>query len=71
MAKRKKLKVLTAGKRCHISVPSGQANVLLAYLRTHRVRCAPPEPESSNLDNIELAGDTNVASVQAILNQWG
>jgi hypothetical protein len=72
MAKRKKnvLCVQSEGKRHFISVPSGRANDLHNYLRSNRVRSAPPEPAFTGVDSIELAKDIDVGGVQELLDAW-
>ena len=72
MAKQKKisLRVQTDGRRRYISVPAGQAADLHNYLRSNRVRSAPPEPAFIGFDSIELANDIDVGGVQALLNAW-
>ncbi len=72
MARQKKvaLCVQTEGKRLYISVPAGRAQDLHNYLRSNRVRSAPPEPAYTGFDSIELAKDNDVAGVQALLNAW-
>jgi hypothetical protein len=70
MARQKKLSVQADGKRRYISVPAGRAIDLHNYLRTHRVRSAPPEPAYTGFDSIELANDIDVGGVQALLNAW-
>lgn len=67
---RPKLQVLMAGKRRYISVPSRHAGDLLAFLRSHGVRSAPPEPDSTGFDSIELPRDTDTAAVQQLLDGW-
>src|SRR5262249_49173697 len=64
------LHVQSDGKRRYISVPAGLARELHNYLRTHRVRSAPPEPAFTGFDSIELADDIDVAGVQTLLNSW-
>jgi hypothetical protein len=64
------LLVETDGKRRYISVPVAQAKDLHDYLRIHKVRSAPPEPAFTGFDNIELAPDNDVATVQALLNRF-
>lgn len=72
MAKQKKvaLRVRADGKRRYISVPTGRAVDLHNYLRSNRVRSAPPEPAFTGFDSIELANDMEVGGVQALLNAW-
>jgi len=70
MAKQKKLCVQAAGKRRFISVPAGRAMELHNYLRSKRVRSAPPAPAYTGFDSIELANDIDVGGVQALLNVW-
>jgi len=72
MAKQKKvaLQVQVDGKRLYISVPADRAIDLHDYLRSNRVRSAPPEPAYTGFDSIELANDINVDGVQALLNAW-
>jgi hypothetical protein len=72
MAKQKKgsLRVQAQGKRRYISVPAGRAFALHNYLRTNRVRSAPPEPAFTGFDSIELANDSDVGGVQTLLNAW-
>jgi hypothetical protein len=72
MAKRKKaaLRVLAEGNRRYISGPAGRALELHNYLRTHRVRSAPPEPAFTGFDSIELANGIDVGGVQDLLNAW-
>lgn len=68
--KKGKLCVQSDGRRCFISVPAGQAIDLHNYLRTNRVRSAPPEPCYTGVDNIELEKDVDIESIQALLNLW-
>jgi hypothetical protein len=58
------------GKRRYISVPQGRAKELHAYLRSNKVRSAPPEPAYTGFDSIELANDIDVVGVQTLLNAW-
>lgn len=67
---KKSLHVEETGKRRYINVPADRARDLHAYLRNNQVRSAPPEPAYTGFDNIELAGDIDVNSVQALLNAW-
>jgi hypothetical protein len=64
------LRVQADGKRRYISVPSGLAMDLHYYLRSNRVRSAPPEPAFTGFDSIELANDTDVRAVQTLLDAW-
>ncbi|MCI0638783.1 MAG: hypothetical protein L0Y72_09760 [Gemmataceae bacterium] len=64
------LSVTTEGKRRYISVPAGRSKELHEYLRSKRVRSAPPEPAFTGFDNIELATDIDVGGVQALLTAW-
>src|SRR5262245_10970185 len=72
MAKQKKvpLCVQAEGKRRYISVPTGRAQDLHNYLRSNKVRTAPPQPAFTGFDTIELANDIDVGGVQALLNAW-
>jgi hypothetical protein len=72
MAKQKQvsLRVQADGKRRYISVPSGRALELHNYLRSNRVRSAPPEPAFTGFDSIELARDSDFSGVQTLLNAW-
>ena len=72
MAKTKqaRLSVEIDGRRRYISVPVGRAKELHDYLRGNSVRSAPPEPAFTGFDNIELAQDSDVGSVQALLNKF-
>ena len=72
MAKQQKngLRVQAEGKRRYISVPAGRALELHNYLRSNRVRSAPPEPAFTGFDNIELANDIDVGGVQTLLDRW-
>ena len=65
-----RLQVSTAGVRHYISVPAGWAGALHDYLRTHRVRPSPPEPDSTGFDNIELHATVGVKAVQNLLDKW-
>jgi hypothetical protein len=65
-----RLQVSTAGVRHYISVPAGCAGTLHDYLRTHRVRSSPPEPDSTGFDNIELHATVDVKAVQKLLDDW-
>jgi hypothetical protein len=58
------------GKRRYISVPVGRAKELHAYLRSNKVRSAPPEPAYTGFDSIELANDIDIGGVQTLLNAW-
>jgi hypothetical protein len=51
-------------------VPASRAQELHHYLRSHRVRSAPPEPAFTGVDCIQLANDIDVGGVQALLNSW-
>ena len=62
--------VETSGTRHFISVPVGLSMELHNYLRSNRVRSAPPEPAFTGLDSIELAKDIDVDALQALLNAW-
>ena len=68
--KKKTLNVQADGTRRFISVPAGRSQELHHYLRSHRVRSAPPEPAFTGFDAIELAKDIDVGGVQALLNAW-
>ncbi len=68
--KKGKLKVEVNGQQRFISVPAGQANKLHAYLRSHHVLSAPPEPAFTGYDSIQLAKDCNPEGVQVLLNAW-
>jgi hypothetical protein len=72
MGKQKKsaLCVQVDGKRLYIDVPSGRALDLHKYLRSNGVRSAPPEPAFTGSDSIELANDSDIRTVQALLNGW-
>src|SRR5262245_50767429 len=72
VAKQKKaiLRVQIDGKRRYISVPAGRALDLHSYLRSNRVRAAPPEPAYTGFDTIDLETNVDVDSVQALLNSW-
>ncbi len=72
MAKKKKspLLVQAEGNRRYISVPTERAGDLHEYLRSNRVRSAPPEPAFTGFDSIELAKGIDVEGVQALLNAW-
>jgi hypothetical protein len=72
MARIKKgaLCVETAGERHYICVPVGRAKDLHAYLRSNKVRSAPPEPSFTGFDCIQLANDNDVNGVQELLNVW-
>jgi hypothetical protein len=70
MMDKPKLRVETEGKRRYIRVPSGVAGDLHAYLRRNAVRSAPPEPQSTEYDNIELGRDADVSRVQNLLDGW-
>ena len=72
MAKHEKvlLRVQADGKRRYISVPAGRAMDLHNYLRSNRVRSAPPEPAFTGFDSIELANDIDVRRVQTLLDAW-
>lgn len=64
------LSVKSEGNRRYINVPAGRANELHTYLRSKNVRSAPPEPAFTGFDNIELATDIDVGSVQLLLDAW-
>lgn len=64
------LRVQADGHRRYISVPSGRAMDLHNYLRSNRVRSAPPEPAFTGFDSIELANDIDVGAVQTLLGAW-
>jgi hypothetical protein len=51
-------------------VPSQEAQALHGYLREHRVRCGPPEPSSSGVENIELHRAVDAEAVQGLLDRW-
>ncbi len=70
MARQRKLRVQADGKRHYINVPAGRALDLHNYLRTHRVRSAPPQPSFTGFDSIELANGIDVGGVQVLLNAW-
>jgi hypothetical protein len=65
-----RLQVSTAGTRHYISVPADCAGALHDYLRSHRVRSSPPEPDSTGLDNIELHASIDVKAIQKLLDKW-
>jgi hypothetical protein len=71
MTPKPKLRVESEGRRHFITVPSGLAGDLHTYLRRNGVRSAPPEPQSTDVDNIELARDADVPRVQNLLDAWG
>ncbi|MBI3411900.1 MAG: hypothetical protein HY040_26515 [Planctomycetes bacterium] len=62
--------VQTDGKRHYINVPAGRALDLHNYLRSNRVRSAPPEPAFTGFDSIELAKDIDVENIQILLKAW-
>jgi hypothetical protein len=64
------LLVLTDGQRNYISVPTERAHDLHEYLRSNRIRSAPPEPAFTGFDSIELAKGVDVSGIQALLNAW-
>jgi hypothetical protein len=70
MGPKPRLQVSTAGKRRYIAVPAEHAGTLHTYLRGHRVHSAPPEPDSTGFDSIELHATTDVAAVQKLLDGW-
>lgn len=71
MAKKtKSLLVQADGRRRYISVPSARANDLHHYLRSNRVRSSPPEPAYSGFDSIELEKDSDMDTIQTLLNAW-
>jgi len=70
MARQKKLRVQADGKRHYINVPAGRALELHNYLRTHRVRSAPPQPSFTGFDSIELANGIDFGHIQALLSAW-
>jgi hypothetical protein len=72
MVKPKKgaLCVEAQGKRRYINVPAGRALDLHNYLRSKKVRSAPPEPAFTGFDSIELAHDIEIDSIQILLNTW-
>jgi hypothetical protein len=70
MQKKEALCVQIDGKRRYISVPAGRAVDLHNYLRSNRVRSAPPQPAFTGFDIIVLAHDIDVGGVQALLNAW-
>jgi hypothetical protein len=65
-----RLQVSTAGMRHYISVPAACAGALHDYLRDHRIRSSPPEPDSTGFDNIELHASVDVKAVQKLLDKW-
>jgi hypothetical protein len=70
MQAKPRLQVSTAGKRHYISVPADCAGALHEYLRAHRVRPSPPEPDSTGFDSIELQATIDVTAVQRLLDRW-
>jgi hypothetical protein len=72
MAKKRNgsLKVLVDGKRRYITVPSGRAVALHAYLRSNRVIAAPPAPSFTGFDSIELVEGRDTTAVQDLLKCW-
>lgn len=58
------------GTRRFISVPSGRAMDLHCYLRSNRVRSAPPEPAFTGFDSIELAKGIDIDAIQTFLDAW-
>lgn len=70
MAKQKKLRIQSDGKRRFISVSTGRAIDLHNYLRSHRVCSLPPSPSYTGFDSIELDTEHDLARVQALLNAW-
>jgi hypothetical protein len=67
---RPRLQVTSEGSRRFISVPSGVARDLHAYLRKNHVRCEPPQPLHTAMDQIEIARGTDAEHVQALLEGW-
>lgn len=67
---RSSLHVSSEGGRRFIQVSSGQAAELHTYLRSKGIGAAPPEPSSTNMENIELRRGVDVGTVQALLDQW-
>jgi hypothetical protein len=70
MARQKRLHVQADGKRHYINVPAGRALDLHNFLRTHRVRSAPPQPSFTGFDSIELTNGVDFGRIQALLNAW-
>ena len=67
---KRRLRVRTAGKRHYISVPADRSGDLHRFLRGHSVHSAPPEPDCTGFDNIELHAAIDVRAVQALLDGW-
>ena len=65
-----KLKVVTAGKRCSIEVPSARAADLVAFLRRHGISSDTPEPSSTGRENVSLHRGADAQKVQALLDAW-
>jgi hypothetical protein len=65
-----KLHVEEDGKRRYISVPSKRSGDLHAYLRSHRIFSAPPEPAYTGTDYVELPRGVDADSVQTLLDAW-
>ncbi len=70
MKRPESLQVIVDGKRRYITVPSGYAAELHAYLRSHSVMASPPAPSFTGFDTIELAGSCNAGAIQNLVNSW-
>lgn len=64
------LRIQVDGRRRFISVPVSQARQLHEYLRSRSVQSSPPEPAFTGFDNIELAPDSDVPRLQAVLDDF-
>jgi hypothetical protein len=64
------LKVVAEGKRCSVKVPTAFALDLVTYLRGRGLQVGPPTPSSDGLENIEVGGQADAASVQSLLVRW-
>lgn len=67
---RRSLRVQAEGRRRYINVPVARAKELHDFLRSNFVRSAPPSPASTGFDSIELAQDSDVQSIQELLDKF-
>jgi hypothetical protein len=68
--KTSKLRVVLWGGRPYIEVPVNRSDALHAYLRSRCVQTLPPQALTKDTNSIELHKGTDIAVVQALLDNW-
>jgi hypothetical protein len=65
-----KPELFSQGDRHFITVDVAKADALREHLRSHNITTSSPEGSAGPYVSIELGGDVDPESVQAILDQW-